>query len=78
MDKATLYLPAELQQALKQLARRQKRSRAELIREALEQYVRAQPHRLPRSVGIAASGELDATEVKDWIRESWAKRRDHA
>jgi predicted transcriptional regulator len=77
MDKTTLYLPTELQQALKQLARRQKRSRAELIREALEQYVRSQPHRLPHSVGVAASGELDATEVKAWLRESWAGR-DHA
>jgi predicted transcriptional regulator len=79
MEKTTLYLPTELQRALKDAARRSGRPQAELVRDALTQYLAEQPRPMPRSIGMANSGEIPATEVKAWIRaqrdREWQERR---
>ena len=72
MEKTTLYLPAELQRALRALARRTGRSQAVLIREALERYIAGSEVPRPRSIGAAADGALAAPDAKAWVRDRWA------
>lgn len=68
MEKTTGYLTADLQRALKDAARQSGRPQAELVRDALTEYLAKQPKPRPRSIGVANSGEIPATEVKAWIR----------
>jgi ribbon-helix-helix CopG family protein len=74
MEKTTLYLPAELQRALREEGRRSGRPQAELVREAIGQYLDKRPRPLPRSIGIVASGEIGGREAKAWVRREWAKK----
>jgi hypothetical protein len=56
--KTTVYLDAAEYRRLKALAAREGRSAAELIRAAVSEYARGRTEpRLPRSLGIAASGD---------------------
>ncbi len=61
--KTTVYLGGAEYRRLKQLARREKRPAAELVREAVAEYVRRRARRLrPRSVGAFRSGMKDLGE----------------
>lgn len=73
VEKTTLYLPAELQRALREEGRRSGRAQAVLIREALGEYMAKRPRQLPRSVGIVANGRVDARTAKAWVREQWGR-----
>lgn len=48
MIKTTVYLPESLKHALERLAAAERRSEAEIIREAVHQRVSASPRRRPR------------------------------
>lgn len=74
MEKTTLYLPEELRRALREAAKRERRSQAEVMREALEAYVAKRPRELPRSIGVGEDGSVGARESKAWIRERWRER----
>lgn len=75
MDKTTLYLPAELHIALCEVARRMGRPQAEVIREALQNYVQEHEDRLmPRSMGIAES-DLNGADSEDWYRANFRHER---
>jgi len=72
MQKTTLYLPSELQTELKWAARRLHRPQAELVREALEQYLERLPRPWPKSIGAFASdGVVSGADSEDWLREHW-------
>lgn len=78
MEKTTLYLPRELQRALRETARRQGRSQADVAREALERYVAADTPR-PRSLGAfeqdpAHGAPVPARDARRWIRERWSEQ----
>ena len=78
MQKTTLYLPDTLNQQLKVEAKRQNKSQAELMREALAGYVQSRPRTLPRSLGLADDAGVSAAESEDWIHGRWdnaAQRR---
>ncbi|WP_135257411.1 MULTISPECIES: CopG family transcriptional regulator [Thermus] len=66
MKRTTLYLPEELDLLLSQLARREGRSKAQLIREALERFAEAKREGvLPSWVGVGESrdpGYIDRDE----------------
>jgi len=74
MEKTTLYLEPELHRQLQEAARRQKRSQAQLIREAVAAYLVAQPRPWPRSIGMGEDGKLAGSEVKGWLRANWHPR----
>lgn len=74
MEKTTLYLSAELQRSLRELARRTGRRQADLIREALTVYVGGQERPWPRSIGAAADGSLDAADSERWLGEEWERQ----
>ena len=74
MEKTTLYLPPELQRALKSAARQSGRPQAEIIREALTAYLGAQPRPRLRSIGVGDSGGFDAAESETWLDSEWGRR----
>jgi hypothetical protein len=67
MEKTTVYLQAEDYQRLKAIARREERVPAELVREAVREYVeRHGPgRRAPRSLGAGKSGSGDLSECAE-------------
>lgn len=65
MEKTTLHLPTSLKRLLELKARREGRSQAELVREALERYLASPP---PKSLGIG-----EDTEVTGRTAEAWEK-----
>jgi metal-responsive CopG/Arc/MetJ family transcriptional regulator len=71
MNKTTVYLPTELQGALRDVARRTGRSQAEVIRDAIAAYVAVEERPWPRSFGSAANGEVSAADLEDWLAENW-------
>ncbi len=73
MQKTTLYLPDTLSQQLKVEAKRQNKSQAELMREALAGYVQSRPRALPRSLGLADDAGVSAAESEDWIHGRWSE-----
>ena len=74
MEKTTIYLPGEIQRALRDEGRRSGRAQAELIREALGEYLAKRPHPLPRSVGVAADGTVTGRRSEAWIRRQWSRQ----
>ena len=74
MEKTTLYLPTDLQQALQEQARRSGRPQAELVREALRRYLETAVSPRPCSLGLGEDSELSARESKAWLARHWGER----
>jgi predicted transcriptional regulator len=69
-DKTTIYLDAADHRRLKALAAREGRPTAELIREAVAEYVRQRGARArPASIGAARSGRTDLSERDEELLE---------
>jgi len=62
MIKTIVPLPKNLNDSLNQIAQVTGRSQAELIREAIEQYLQRQGRSLPRSVGMGSSNMGNLSE----------------
>jgi hypothetical protein len=73
--KTTLYLPADLQQRLKDASRRTGRPQAAIVREALDHYLAATPPPMPTSIGAGDDPDLDARHAKHWLHERWTHRQ---
>ena len=71
MEKTTLYLPHDLQYALKEYARRAGRPQAEVVREALTLYLGQQPRPRPRSIGVAEKDTVPAADAEAWLEANW-------
>ena len=72
MNKTTLYLSPETQRGLRDLARRTGRHQAEVIRDALDLYLREHGERpRPRSIGAGEDAGLAARDSEAWLRERW-------
>ena len=76
MTKTTLYLPVDLQRALRDEAKRSGSSQAELVREALVRFLGSRARPLPSSIGFASDGSLAGRDSEEWLRESWGEHRD--
>jgi hypothetical protein len=75
VNKTTLYLSPETQRLLRELARRTGRHQAEVIREALDTYLKQHGGRvLPRSIGAGEDAELAARDSEEWLRAQWRDR----
>ena len=72
VHKTTIYLPAELQRALTELARRTRRRPADLIRVAIQEFLHAQDQPLPRSLGAGEDHSLAARDSEVWLRDQWS------
>ena len=73
MNKTTLYLPADLQRALREVAQRTGRRQADLVREALEAYLSLQGRPLPSSIGIAEDSAFTARDSEAWLDSEWGR-----
>lgn len=76
MEKTTLYLPTDLQRSLREAARRAGRPQADLVRDALVEYLGKQPRPLPKSIGAVSSGAVAGKDSEDLLRAEWGKRAD--
>ena len=74
MVRTTVYLEQETALALRQLAARQGRSQAELIRDALANYAVRAVRPTPKGIGKYRSGEPDVAQRAKDILASAAKR----
>lgn len=76
MRKTTIYLPDDLERRMRQAAELLGKSRADITREALEQYLdRAERERgLPPSVGMGDNAGAPAASFRDRLAEGWGKR----
>lgn len=71
MEKTTLYIAGDLHRRLQELAKREKRSQAHVIREALTQYLAAKSRPWPQSIGTGEDDQLAGKDVKEWLRANW-------
>ena len=74
MNKTTLYLPDGTRRRLRDFARRTGRRQAEVIREAVERFLDAEPAPVPTSIGSGEDDLLRGRETEDWLREHWRPR----
>jgi len=74
MTRTTISLPDDLATALDREAHRRRRSRSEIVREALRAHLRLDlPRREIPFAAIGRSGDgRSAAEVDDMLREEWA------
>ena len=75
MEKTTLYLPRDIQHALRAEARRSGRPQAALVREALRAYLAERARPEPRSIGIGSDDGVSARDSEAWLRREWDRRR---
>jgi predicted transcriptional regulator len=72
--KTTVYLEDDAYRRLQQLARRQGRPAAELVREAVTEYARKHaPARKPKSIGAGRSGRQDLSERAEDLLERFGR-----
>lgn len=77
--RAMLYLPEDLYQRAMTAARRQRRSLAGLVREALKRYLRS-PHpsdyanSIQFAFGIWKDKRLSGTRYEDKLRQAWKRK----
>ncbi len=67
MERTTLYLPADLHRTLRETARREGRTQADLLRQAVEEYLKRRSPPLPRSIGVGDDPGLSSSAVKAWL-----------
>jgi predicted transcriptional regulator len=70
MRRTTLYLEDEMALAIRRLAANQKRAQAEVIRDAIARYIRAEHRSTPRKlggIGAYRSGRHDVAENAEAI-----------
>jgi predicted transcriptional regulator len=73
-EKTTVYLDAVNHRRLKALAATTSRPAAELIREAVAEYVRRHTHRVrPTSIGAGRSGRSDLAERAEELLEGFGE-----
>ena len=79
MLRTTVYLDEETVLAIRQLADTERRSQAEIIREALRTYLeQAERHTgrpLPKGIGAYRSGRRDVAERSEELLRSAARQR---
>ena len=73
MEKTTLYLPGDLQRALREEARRSGRPQADLVRAALRSYLEGVPRPQLRSLGLGEDSGLAARESGEWLDREWGR-----
>lgn len=73
MKKTTLYLPAELKEAVEQAARSGKRSEADVIRDAIAAAVLARPPRPRLPLTSRPLGKPRAAEQVDKLLERFGR-----
>jgi predicted transcriptional regulator len=75
MQKTTLYLADDLQRSLAAVAKREGRSQAAIVRDALSAYLsRSAPVR-PSSIGAGSDKEVSGAASEAWLRKNWKPKK---
>ena len=74
MDKTTLYLPDELHRGLRVAAKQSGRPQADLVRDALREYLGRLARPTLASVGVGEDRDLAGRDTEDWLEGEWATR----
>ena len=72
MKQTIIYLPEETEASLQELANQTGKSISELIQELINNYLNQKSQKLPKSVGMGASGRSDLSSKIDellWTEE---------
>lgn len=72
MKPTTIYLPEEIESNLQEIANQNGKSISEIIQEVINDYLTKRTQKLPKSVGMGASGRSDLsfkTEQLLWTEE---------
>jgi hypothetical protein len=72
-EKTPLYLPRELHRARKEVAKREGKPQAALVRSALVEYLGKRSRPSLRSLGAGKDEELSARESEGWLRAEWER-----
>lgn len=76
MEKTTVYLPVSLQERLRTAARREGRSQAQLVREAIEEHLERGARDIPNIVAMFDEApRVTSDDVKARIRREWRASR---
>jgi hypothetical protein len=67
MKRTTIYLDPELEVLLKLETLRRRRPMADLVREAIREYVTREPQKAPPGAGAFSSGRSDTAERVDAV-----------
>ncbi len=65
MNPTTIYLPEETEANLQELAKETDKSVSELIQELINNYLSQTTKKLPKSIGMGASGRSDLSSRTD-------------
>lgn len=71
MKKTTIYLPEDLVIEIKTVSKQDRRSEAEVIREALSAYLAQRKRPLPSVFGMGSGGSIRASESEEWLEKNW-------
>jgi hypothetical protein len=72
MADATLVVPEELKIEIEAVSKREHRSEADVIRDALRQYVaHSEDIDWPRSIGMVSDGSFNAADDEKYTKEAW-------
>jgi predicted DNA-binding protein len=74
MDKTTLYMPDDLHRGLQIAAKQSGRPQAELVREALREYLNRLARPTLASIGSGDDTGLAGKDTEDWLEREWATR----
>lgn len=74
MKKTTLYLDDAVLAEIKIVSRSEGRSEAELLRNAIDDYLERRRSELPPIFGTGSGGKFTGAESEDWLRENWNPR----
>ncbi|WP_124972157.1 CopG family transcriptional regulator [Aphanothece sacrum] len=77
MKQTIIYLPEETEANLQELVNKKGQSISELVQELINNYLSQFPQKIPKSVGMGASGRNDLSSKVDelltfvYIRKNW-------
>ena len=74
MKKTTLYLEEEVLAEIKLTSRSEGRSEAEILREAINDYLERRRSELPTIFGAGSGGKISGADSEDWLLENWHRR----
>ncbi len=67
MKPTTIYLPEETEATLQELANQTGKSISEIIQELVSDYFTQPPKKLPKSIGMGASGRADLSSKTEQL-----------
>jgi hypothetical protein len=72
MEHATISVPEDVRDTLHALAERSGQSEADVIRQALQAYIRDQRRQRFCSIGSISDPELRGRDIEDWIHDRYS------